>query len=248
MNLKRFLLLVLSILISLLLIYGWVKYNEGGPAPYPINIGSFFTVENGTIDPTTLLEDVQAEKEPLFLQVQSDLPEDPPFIMSIGWSQNNYLEIAHALFKAIWKDDSNEWRFYRASFYTDCENPTGKFESATLYYYQEVKMDGKRMYSVRAISIEPQYGYVAWGGDTFYPRPIIGKWAEIDSKKIAKVPAEKALALAEQQGGSDIRMRVSNACWVHVDIWPWGYERNDWMVTYGGTIDLSNDKIWIPLK
>jgi len=248
MNFKRFLLPVIGILISLLLIYGWVKYNEGGPVPYPISIGSFFTIESAIIDPTTLLEDIRAGKEPLFFEVQSDLPENMPFVISIGWSQNDYIEIAHALFKSIWKDDSNEWHIYRAFFQSSCENISGKFESAELYYYQEVKKDRKRMYSVRTISIAPQYGYVAWGGDTFYPHPIIGGWTEIDSEKIAKVPAERALALAEQQGGDEIRKGVSNACWIHVEMWPWGYGRKAWMVTYGGKIDLPHDKIWISIK
>jgi len=248
MNTKRFLLSVIGLLICVLLIFGWVKYNEGGPLPYPISIGSFFTIGSAIIDPTTLLEDVRNGNEPLLQQVQSGIPEDAPFVMTIGWSQDDYFAIAHVLHKAIWRDDPNEWHFYRAIFHIGCENPNGKFESAMLYYYQEVKEDGKRMYSVRAISIEPQYGYAAWGGDTFYPRPIIGGWTEIDLDKITKVPAEKALALAEQQGGINIRRRVSNACWIHINMWPWGYERSDWMVTYGGNIDLPNDEFWIPAK
>jgi hypothetical protein len=104
------------------------------------------------------------------------------------------------------------------------------------------------MYSVRNILIEPQYGYIAWGADSFYPRPIIDRWDKIDLEKITKIPAEKALVLAEQQGGSNIRMGVENVCWIQVNLWPWGYEHNGWMVNYGGNINLHDDEYWIPLE
>jgi hypothetical protein len=245
MNTKRILLSVTGILVSIFLIFSWVKYNEGGPVPYPINLGSFFTIGSTTIDPATLLEDIQGGKGVIILEMLPDTPENPPFIMSVGWSQSDYLVIANAFHKVIWKDDPNEWHLYRALFHTGCENASGEFESADLYYYQEVSMDGKRKYSVRIISIEPQYGYVAWGGDTLYPRPFWG-WTEIDLENIKRTAAERALQLAEQQGGSDIRKEVDNACHINVSMWPWGYERDDWSVYYGGNTDITNGEFWIP--
>jgi len=165
--------------------------------------------------------------------------------MSIGWSQNDYLEIAKALHKTIWDDNLEEWHLYRVSFYTSCENPNGKFENADLYYYQETKADGKRKYSVRNILIEPEYGYIAWGSDSKYPRPVWG-WAEIEN--ISSFPAEGALELADQQGGGEFRNKENNDCRITVNMWPWGYDRNDWRVNYSGNVDLTNIVIWIPLK
>lgn len=245
MNIKRTSSFVLGLLICLLVIFFWINYNKGGPVPYPINTGSFYTIGSATIDPKTLLVDIKGEKQPILDQVRSDLPEDTHFIMSIGWSQNDYLEIAKVLHKTIWKDDPDEWHLYRVSFYTGCENPSGKFESADLYYYQEVKVDGKRKYSVRNILIEPEYGYIAWGGDSRYPRPIWG-WAEIEN--ISNFPAERALELADQQGGGEFRNKESNDCRITVDMWPWGYDRNDWRVSYSDNVDLTNIEIWVPLE
>jgi hypothetical protein len=215
--------------------------------PYPINLGDFLTIGSTTIDPATLLKDINSGKEMVILETQSDTPEDPLFIMSVGWSQNDYLEIAKTFHKAIWKDNPTEWHLYRALFHTDCKNTSSKFESVDLYYYQEVTVDGKRKYSVRTISIEPQYGYIAWGGDSIYPRPIRG-WERIDLESIVSFPAEKALELAEQQEGSGIRKKVNNACHISVSIWPWGYERSDWSVYYGGNTNITNGRIWISSK
>lgn len=248
MNIKRIFLILIGLFVCALLIFGWVQYNEGGPVPYPISIGDFFTIGSTTIDPATLLDDVENGKEVINLDPQSNIPNSPAFIMTVGWSQNDYLEIAKAFHKAIWKDDPNEWHLYRAFFYLACKNSSAKFEGATLYYYQEVEEDEKSMYSVRAISIEPQYGYIAWGGDTFYPRPMIGEWREIDLEKITKVPAEEALKLAEQQGGKDIRKSVDDSCWIHVNMWPWGYKSSDWSVIYGGNSEITDGRIWISSK
>ncbi len=243
MNIKRILLAIVSLLIFAILIFIWMKYNEGGSVPYPISLGSFFTIKSSPIDPTSLLNDVKNGNEPI-LQIESGFPEYPTFIMLVGWSQNDYLEIAQTIHKVIWDDDLNEWHLYRAIFNTTCENTSGKFGRAELYYYQDVKVDGKRKYSVHNISIEPEYGYIAWGGDSFYPRPL-GGWANIDLKNIANIPAEKALRIADQQGGSDFREQVNNVCRINVIMWPWGYDRSDWKVDYRSK---SSFEIWIPSK
>ncbi len=247
MNVKRILsrifLSTIGLLLCALLALGWMKYNEGGPVPYPLGLGSLVTIEYTTVDPTTILEDIRSGKEPI-LQVQSGYPEDLPFITSIRWSQNDYLEIAEAFHVAIWKDDPNEWHLYKAFFRVDCENIGGGFEIAALYYYQEVIRDEKRVYSVRIIMIVPQFGYIAWGGDTFYPRPI-GGWEAINLESITSIPAEKALELAEQQGGNDFRSRAYNACYIYVTMWPWGYKRIDWWVNYSGKTDFE---VWIPSR
>jgi len=244
MKIKRIMFLATSLLICMFLIFSWIQYNEGGPASYPINVGDFFSIGSATIDPSILLQEIRRGEQPLFLRPQSSFPEDPLFIMMIGWSQGDYFEIANALYKEIWKDDSTKWHLYRASFYTTCNNPSGAFQNAELYYFQEVKVDGKQMYSVRSILIQPEYGYIAWGGDTKFPRPLLG-WAEIDLDAMKRLPAERALELANKEGGSKFRNRENNDCRMTVDMWPWGYERGDWKVGYSGKTDLE---IWIPVK
>jgi len=244
MKSKRFFLLVIVLSIVCILIFSWIQYNEGGPVPYPKNLGSFFIIESSPIDPATLLEDIRSVNKLMVHQIESGWPEDPPFIMSIGWSQKDYLEIANAFHPVIWKDDPNEWHLYRALFDTSCENTSGKFESADLYYYQEISVEGKRRYSVRTFSIRPQYGYIAWGWDTTYPRPFIRGWEEINSESITGTPAEKAFELAEQQGGRNFRDKEDNICSISVSNYPWAYKRNDWSVHYFG--DSTSLEVWIP--
>jgi hypothetical protein len=245
---KRILQAVIGCFLFILIAFGWMKYNEGGPAPYPINTGSFYTIGSATIDPMTLLSDAKTGKEPFLINIQSDFPEDTTFIAVVGWSQNDYLEIARALFRVIWNDDPRNWYLYRIKFSTRCENPSGKFEYADFYYFQEVRRDGKVLYAVRNIFIEPEYGYIAWGGDSFYPRPMLDRWDKIDLESIDALPAEQALIIADQQEGNEFRKKTANACRISMSIWPWGVNGNNWSVWYSGKVDPTNLEVLIPLK
>jgi len=248
MNFKRILLILAGIIVAVLaglFLYFWLLDRQEqlqGMPPYPLELGSFDTVESTIIDPATLLEDIRSGKK---LVLQATTTDKPPFLMPIGWSQNDYLKIAQAYQKAIWQDDPNLWHLYKALFSTTCDNASGKFRDAEFFYYQEVTQGGESLYSVRAIEIHPEYGYLDWGGDTFYPRPKSGGWTEIDLESIAKVPAEQALALADQRGGKDFRNTLNNICNIDVDMWPWGFYRSDWKVLYTGK---TSTKIWIPAK
>ena len=165
--------------------------------------------------------------------------------MLVGWSQNDFLEVAQAYWKVIWQDDPNLWNLDKAYFDTTCEGASGQFSRAELMYYQEITKDGANLYSMRAFEISPAYGYLAWGGGTIYPRPRFERLTKIDLGNITKVPAEKAVALADQRGGNDYRKKENNLCNILVLMWPWKNERSDWLVLYTGK---TSTEFWVPAK
>lgn len=249
MKLKRILLIlagvIVSVLVGLILIFLVLENQQEQrrkPPPYPSTLDDFNTIEYAIIDPATLLDDIHSGKK---LVLQADPSDDWTFLMPIGWSQKDFLEVAQAYQKVIWQDDPNMWHLFKASFYTKCDNASDTFASAHFYYYQEVTRDGERLYSARAIEIKPEYGSFAWGEDNLYPRPRFGGWTAIDLESFSKVPAEQALALADQRGGNDYRNQVNNKCNISIRMWPWGYERGDWSVSYTGA---TSTEIWIPTK
>ena len=249
MNNKRiFPLIVIAVLMIVgFLIYSLVKmeWEERFPDPPP-SAGDFNTYELTLIDPATVLDDIHKGRK-LVLQIQPEPnPMNPPFIMPIRWSQNDFLEVAQAYGKIIWQDDLNLWHLYKLSLYKKCDSSDGKFTDAEFLYYQEVTKGKDNLYSVRAIVLSPEYGQLTWGGDTFYPRPRYFGWTEIDRKNIAKVPAEEALVLADQRGGNEYRKSVNNLCKIFVLMSPPDLKRMDWSVTYYG--DTSRIRIWIPAK
>lgn len=250
LKIKRihFIILILVIIASTFLLYSFLKmeWNERYPSPPPSVIGHFNTYELTLMDPATVLDDIHKGKK-LVLQIQPEPdPDNLPVIMPIRWSQNDFLEVAQAYGKVIWQDDLNLWHLYKLSLYKKCDSSDGKFTDAEFLYYQEVTKGKDNVYSVRGIDLSPEYGQLRWGGDTYYPRPRFFGWTEIDKQNIVKVPAEAALALADQHGGSEYRKTVNNLCRIDVFMSPLETKRMDWSVTYYG--DTSRTEIWIPAK
>jgi hypothetical protein len=246
MKIKRIFFLITALVVTVVsfLIFK-AKWNERYPDPPP-NRGFFKTVESTLINPATVLDDIHNGKK-LVLQIQPDPdPANPSFIMPISWSQNDFLEVAQAYGEVIWQDDLNLWHLYKLLLHRDCDSSDGKFTDAEFFYYQEVAKGENNLYSVRVIDLSPEYGYLTWAGDTFYPRPSFWGWTEIDMMNITKVPAEKALALADQRGGNEFRKTVNNTCDIGLIMWPADLKRMDWLVSYYGS--STSIRIWIPAK
>lgn len=230
--------------VAAFLLYSFIEQGaHQDETPDITALWDFKTVESTAIDSTTLLADIHSGKK-IDLQVQTYLPDHPPFT-PVSWPQNDFLEVAQAYWKAIWQDDPNLWQLYKVDFNTTCDNTSSQFYDAEFFYYQEIKRDGEDLYSVRDVEIYPAYGYLAWGGDTVYPRPKLGGLIKIDSGNLTKISAEKALILADQHGGNDFRKKENNICNITLILWPKEYGRSDWLVLYSGK---TSTKIWIPIK
>ncbi|MBK8418533.1 hypothetical protein [Candidatus Villigracilis saccharophilus] len=221
-----------------------IAVNEPG-ADAPRSIGSFNVIESSTIDPTTILSSLNHDGQNVF-NFKSDLPNDLPFVTSVEWGQVDYENLATSIFHVAWNESINDWNLYRMAYFTECGHPEG-FSNGEFYFYLDTS-DHKE-YSARGILMEPEYGYVAWGGDTYYHRPLFG-WKAINLKEVT-VTAEEALRRAEARGGLSARQSWDNKCIIDVQLWPQGFGRNTWRVNYWNN-DISNEnrmvEFWIPAK
>ena len=205
------------------------------PAPdsiekYPINVGSFIKQGGLKIDSKKILSALDRGDSNVFQPID-EAPDTQLFSEQFEWSQADYEKIAKAVFQFVWKEPTDMWTLYRFKFdLMNCRDEPKGFNYADFFYYQEIKIDNKPLYSVRAISIEPQYGYIAWGGETNYPHPIFG-WKSVKLDEL-KVPAEEALGLAESRGGQAFRLTRNNICSIVVTMYPESYSYGGWVVTY----------------
>ncbi len=245
---KRWLLLlvvpILLFVIYIIVILIDIAINDGGPDA-PTSVGSFNAIETSTIDPTTILSSLNHGDQNVFNFESGLPPDDPPFVTSVEWRQADFLNLATNIFHVAWNESINDWKLYRMRYRTECDHPDG-FHNGEFLFYLETS-DNKK-YSARGILMEPEYGYVVWGGDTYYHRPFFG-WKAINLKEIT-VTAEEALRRAEASGGMEARQSWEK-CHVSVNMWPDFFGRYDWRVHYWDNNIYNKNRLvefWIPAK
>jgi hypothetical protein len=126
-------------------------------------------------------------------------------------------------------------------FNVDCQDPLRGFTIGDFYYFKEVEESGKPAYSGREILIRPLYADVTIGSGTTYPKLAFG-WANIDLSNVV-VDTDKALQIAEKNGGQNFRLSVNNHCQVFLSFNP-NSEYDGWKVLYDGG-GINNFKIYV---
>jgi hypothetical protein len=180
------------------------------------------------ISPKTILTSLKEGKANVFTEIPATPEVSSPLASgSLPWDQADYLTIANAFHKFVWKEDLQNWSLYSAEFLIQkCQNNFGGFDYAHFDYFQ--RQD--KTYLVHGITIAPLYNKIT-SGETDYD--YTSKWKSIDLAKI-KVSADDALRLAEQHGGEQARLSVENGdCKVRLVLAPYVLGRDwGWSVFY----------------
>lgn len=249
---KRWLLLlvvpVISILFCALCNIAFILTEPEQHNYNPVGIGSFKVIETSTIDPTTILSSLDRGDQNVF-NFESGLSIDNrPFITSVEWSQEDFINLAASIYHVAWNESENEWELSKMSYWTECDHPHG-FSSAEFFFHLETP--GNRKYYARGILMEPESGYVVWGGDSYFYRPLF-RWKSIKSINLKEmtVTAEEALSTAEASGGKEARQSWEG-CHVSVIMWPEPFGRYDWRVDYWDNNIYNKNRhieFWLPAK
>lgn len=226
-------------------VYIWSLSSSPGDRAYPLNMGSFVKTGQYKIDTESILSSLDHANLGVFTPLQTDLTT-PVSTLHVDWKQADYLKISSALYKFVWNETPDNWALYRMEFHVTCKNNLVGFDAGEFYYYKESLVDGKRVYSTRAISVDPQYNSVTWGGDTYFPFHMVSEWRKIDLDEL-EVSAEEALSQVDKVGGKAIRMIVQNECYIYASIYPESRGYN-WVISYGGNEKINNTYMLVPVK
>lgn len=251
---KRWLLLLLKLLLVPIVLFGIyvaiivvdIYEDEQTANAVPMGFGSLNIIESSMIDPATILSSINHGDQNVFNFESGFPPDDPPFVTSVEWRQEDFLNLATSIFHVAWNESINDWTLYRMDYSTRCDDLYG-FSDGGVYFYQETS--DRKKYSGRGIRMELEYGYVTWGGDTYRRRPFFG-WKVINLKEMT-VTAEEALHRAEARGGLEFRRSIENKCDIYIQLWPEVYGRYDWRVHYWDDNIYNTNRpleIWIPTK
>lgn len=214
----------------------------------PLNNPPYGQYQSYEIGPTTILADIKNEKTDIFpiLPEDASVPRHPSG--SFDWSSADYFEIAKAHHLFLTEEPaSGEWKLFSPGgdfSIGQCSDDMKGFDSATIIFYKREP----EAFPVTYIEIYPLLEIIDSANITYARMPddnIFERiWYSPDTsfKEALSVGsainAEKALQIAEEAGGAELRQRFSNNCDVRIT-----YFTDDWVVRYyqSGTKLLTID-------
>ena len=209
------------------------------------------------IDPETILTSLNHGKTDVFMIAQKNpIYDDVPALephSSFPWNQQDSLRVADAFHQFVWKESLENWHLYSAGFTIPQCRDISRINGVGFQFYQRQK---NWYYLIHNIDINLEYGYM-YGSDN--NGHYTDRWKDIDLNKVTVNSADKALLIAEQNGGQEARVRVKNDQKCHISIsfsphvlfdrsWSgWGWEVTYWIndgasLIYGIIIDPFNGR------
>jgi hypothetical protein len=197
----------------------------------PSSISSYSDMGYYKIDPETILTSLASGDTNVFMPLPEDIQDVEEIAgISISWTQADFLKIASALGQFLWGDpmDLRDWSVYAVTFEGFCDDSTG-LDYAELTYFKA----GSTGYSTRFIEIHPYFGWVGWGNEANYPKPILRKWKSVDLLG-AKITADDALRIASEHAKE--RFHLKDKCGVLMGV-PENNDPNNWYLHVFGFPD-----------
>lgn len=213
----------------------------------PLNDPPYGQYQYYDIDPTTILEDIKNGETDIFpiLPEDASVPRHPSG--SFNWSSADYFQIAKAHHLFLTGEPAiGEWKLFAPGHFNidQCSDDMQGFDNATIIFYkrepERFPVTYIEIYPLLEIIDSTNITYARMPDDTFFEKI----WYSPDTyfKEALSVGsainAEKALQIAEEAGGAELRQRFSNNCRIHIT-----YSTDDWVVWYyqGGNWLLKVD-------
>ncbi len=224
--------LVLAGIISVY-IYVYQPFWVGNyKAPLSLSDSSYTDTGLFRIIPEKILASLDEENTDVFLP-DTRLLEDRytgPILYDerASWSQSDHLKIINALDSYIWDNTLNDWSLSRMIFNIDCQDSFNGLPESIFTYFKTDLDKGRFVDNWREVEIDAEYAFVAWGGGSKYPHPLLGR-KYIDLSKV-RIDVEDAIRIAEENGGKEERLRFNNNCSIHLSLIPESFD--GWEVDY----------------
>jgi hypothetical protein len=179
-------------------------------------------------DTNAILDSLAQGESDLFIPLvqTTDTPNNDSKIRD-NWDYTDLLNIAESFHQWKWKESINVWNVSELRYYIECDDVESgpSILSIELFRVDNSARQGTRF--VHRIVIGNPSGTIYWSETKRYP--ATENWQSADIAEF-KIPAKTALKIAEQNGGQDLRMALSD-CRVFVTIAP-HLSKQEWVVRY----------------
>lgn len=182
------------------------------------------------IEPTSLLEALEAGN----INVFSPIDEEPPLIppnqqVHVPWTQQDYFRIVNALFLFSRGDTMEGWKLNRMDFDLDCSKFGLGFQDGNFRFFKIVNIRERESRIVRIVNIDPRNKFVFITENEYYP--MLAKWSAINFGQYS-LSADMILQIADNASGWKKRQSVENACDISLFLYPDYASYNGWKVSY----------------
>ena len=206
-----------------------------------------------TIEPDSLMDSLN-RGEMAIIPVRQR-PEFIPFDqqVTVNWHQADYFYLANAVNEGVLGKTLQGWQLSSMNFALACSQVQKGFQNGRFRFFNVLKDGDQESRLERFIDIDPRSNFVHVSETKYSPKLIDLK--SIDTTQL-KISSDRALQIAESNGGEDKRESVNNACNISLmltldrtDAWRWRvyYARsNDRTLFFDILIDPYTGKIRSP--
>lgn len=163
------------------------------------------------------------------LQMATPSPS-PTNLSGIQWRQTDYISLANAFNQFTQKGTLDAWSMKRLSSGLDCKYAPLGPQDMTFNLFKTVHVSQGDSRLERNLYLQPQQNLISWDEEEYHP--YLEGQLSFDLVQI-KIPAEKALQIAEMEGGKKARLTVNNICQIVLSITA-GSENDNWRISYLG--------------
>ena len=165
-----------------------------------------------------------------FIDIEDIKGKYPNSEYTESWTLENHMAIAEAVHLYYWDDSIAEWDILKIAFDTDCADDVNDFDRSHHFY---AKREGFTNFDY-SLNIGSDFDDVSIRAFEA-PNQIVDfdilffrkyEWDEI------KISPSTAFAIAEQNGGSQIRNSLGDSCYIQMQLTTDGQNRG-WVVRYG---------------
>jgi hypothetical protein len=190
-----------------------------------------------TIEPASLLDSLK-HGEMAFTPV-SQRPEFIPFDqqITVNWHQADYFYIANALYEGVLGKTLLGWQLSSMDFDLPCSQIQNGFQNGRFSFFSVVREDDQGLRLTRFIVIDPRDNFVHVSEEKYSPNLIDLK--SIDMAQL-KISADRALQIAESNGGEEKRASVNDACDISLQLILDQRNRWQWKVYYSRWDDRTS--------
>jgi hypothetical protein len=202
-----------------------------------IEVRTYNEMRDYQIDPSSILDSIARGNINIF-SLQKATPDVNLSLSdnNFFWSQEEYIEIARALLKFSWEESMDDLRLKSMNFYLQCSDTRKTAFSSANYEFEKNILTGEKESRIKyLISINPWKKSIYTSKEIFSPNiKFINHPINLAQYQIS---ADKALQIAEINGGIKTRNQVENKC--KISIFTYAIERSSWSISYGSVENIN---------